>query len=335
MKFENHTPFSHGWLVLLDKQAAENLIIALKATYNISEEGKLELAKKQEPVRAADEFYGDPGKSSIHYEAELGPAKPRTDVVLVGSAVAPIPGSTQMDVALRVGQLFKQVKVFGERRWKWGLFGLSISKPLPFDRIPLTYENAYGGKDTSARNTKHHGQEPRNPVGRGYQAKKSKLRFAGTLLPNIEDPERLIRRPGAVVVPQGFGFIGRDWQPRLKYVGTYDQKWMEERLPLLPLDFDERFHNAATPDLIAPGYLIGNEIVGVNGCSRSGRIVFTLPGLKPSAGVTFDRGHLPVTLNLSTILLDMDAMRLYLLWKGVANIHHRLPQLNKMECRLS
>ncbi len=335
MKLENQTPFAGAWLVLLDKQAAEHLIVVLKATYTITEDGRLEPAKKQDPIRPVDEFYGEPGQSSIRYEAELGPAKPATDVVLVGSAVAPEPGrTTEMGVSLRVGPLLKRAWVFGERRWKKSLLGLSISKPLPFDRIPLTYENAYGGKDTSAKDPKDHGQEPRNPVGRGFRAKKSELRFDGELVPNIEDPENLLRHPGQTVAPQGFGFIGRDWQPRVKYAGTYDQKWMDERMPLLPDDFDERFHNAAHPDLTAPGRLAGREPVEVIGCGRGGRLSFSLPEPKPAAEAVHNQGRLPFALSLNTVLLDTDAMKLLLLWKGDVNVHRRLQQIRAVECRL-
>jgi hypothetical protein len=332
MRVENKTPFAAAWLVLLDKQAAEHLIFVLKATYTIAENGKLEIAKKQDPIRPADEFYGEPGKSSIRYEAELGPAKVATDVVLIGSAVAPQPGTTEMDVALRVGQASKHVKVFGERRWKKSLLGHSISKPLPFERIPLIYENAYGGKDVSGKDPKLHGQELRNPVGLGYRAKKSDLNFTNTPLPNIEDPAKLLRHPGQDVSPQGFGFIGRDWQPRLGYAGTYDEKWKEERMPLLPLDFDERFHNSAHPDLIVRERLKGGELVEAFGCTRGGKTSFQVPTITPRAMVSVGGTRQPLMLALDTVMIGTDAMKLCLLWKGTINIHRRLPQLTLLTC---
>lgn len=335
MKVENQTPFAHAWLVPLDKQAAEHLVFVLKATYTIGDNGRLEIAKRQEPVRPVDEFHGEPGKSSIRYEAELGPAKPATDVVLVGSAVAPKPGTTEMDVSLRVGPVSKAVRVFGERRWKGGLLRHSISKPLPFDRIPLIYENAYGGKDTSAKDAKNHGQESRNPVGRGFRSKKSSLEFADTLLPNIEDPTDFLRQPGGGVAPQGFGFIGRDWEPRLQHAGTYDDKWMQERMPLLPTNFNDRFHNAAHPDLTAKGHLNGNEIVEVVGCTRPGRLSFSLPGIKPVARALLARNSVTLPLNINTILLDAEAMTISLLWKGDINIHRKLMQMKQIDCRLA
>ena len=334
MRIENHTPFSAAWLVLLDRQAAEQLIFVVKASYVIGADGRLEITKQPEMIRPVDEFHGDPGKSSIRYEAELGPAKLATDVALVGSAIAPQTGTTEMAVAFRVGPLSKQVKVFGERRWKKSLLGLSSSRPLPFERIPLTYENACGGSDASHPDPKHHACDPANPVGRGFRARKSELNFADTLLPNIEAPDRLLRQPGADLSPQGFGFIGRDWQPRVKYVGTYDQKWMEERLPLLPLDFDERFHNAAAPGLVANGFLKGDEVVEVIGCTAARQLRFSLPNPQLAAAAVSGRGVEPLAMNLNTVLVDTDAMKLHLLWKGKLNVHRRLMQFTTLECRL-
>jgi len=335
VRLENHTPFVLAQSVLLDKQAAERLVIVLKSTFNIAENGKLEIAEVQEPIRPVDEFYGEPGQSSVRYEAELGPPKLATDVVLLGSAVASQPGTTRMDVALRVGPLTKCVRVFGERRWKNALLGYSISRPLPFDRIPLRYENAYGGSDTSAKNPKAHGREARNPVGRGYRARKSELKFTGELLPNIEDPDQLLSQPGGKGTPQGFGFVGRDWEPRARYMGTYDQNWQETRMPLLPLDFDDRYHNAAHPDLIAPGYLKGATPVQVGGCTPGGRLSFAVPTIEPVATVLLQGVRQPVVLNLNTLLVDTDTMKLILLWKGDLNVHHRLMQVSAAECRLA
>jgi hypothetical protein len=335
MHLDNQTPFQLAHTVLLDKQAAEFLIVASKATYSISENGKLVVAAPQEVIRAADEFYGEPGQSSIRHEAELGTPKLATDVALIGSAVAPQPGTTSMDVGLRVGPVSKLVKVFGERRWQKSLIGFSISRPKPFDRVPLVYEHAYGGTDLSAKNPKDHANEPRNPVGRGFRSGKSELQFADTLLPQIEDPENLLKRPGGGVSPQGFGFLGRDWEPRARFLGTYDQKWQDERMPLLPQDFDDRHYSAAHPDLTARGYLKRGVPVEIIGCTRGGRVLFTLPDIEPIVTVCFGTIHQAVGMYLNTVLINTDAMKLTLLWKGGLNVHRRLRQISRIEARLT
>ncbi len=323
MKVENRTPFAAAWLVVLDKNGAEHLITIVKATYSISEDSRLTIAPKPDPIRPADEFYGEPGLSSIRYEAEFGPAKITTDAVLIGSAIAPAPDTRALEVSFRVGPVHTRAKVFGERRWQGALWH-HASSPQPFDRIPLTYENAFGGKDTSSKDSKHHGQEPRNPVGRGFFARNSRLKRSGMLLPNIESENG---------VPPGFGFIGRDWQPRLSYAGTYDEKWKSERMPLLPEDFDERYHNSAHPDLVAPGFLKGNETVEVIGCTRSGRLAFALPNVQPAAQATFENGREAIALNLNTVLVNTDAMKLNLVWKGDLKVHKRLLQFKQLDVR--
>lgn len=333
MKLENKTPFSAAWTVLLDKRGAETLVLAVKATYVFDGTGRVTVAQKPSPIRLPDVFYGEPGRSSVRYEAELCPCKPATDAVLVGDAIAPAPGTTQLDVSLRVGPLFKKVRVFGERRWKKSLFGgYTLSDPEPFERLPLVYENAFGGKDTSSENPKHHAQEARNPLGRGFRAKKSELDFVGLPAPSIEDPNHLLNHPGDGPAPQGFGFIGRDWQPRVSYCGTYDAQWREERAPLLPLDFDERFHKAAHPDLVAPGHLTGNEVVEIVGCRPEGRVRFALPGSQPKAGIVLGGKAVPLDLRLNTILLDTLNSSASLLWKGSLDINRKLPDLTCIHC---
>ena len=103
MEIVNDTPFLLTRAVHLDKNAAEILVVVLKATYAISEGGELSVAEEQAPVAPVDEFYGDPESSSIRQESELGPVKLGTDVFLRGSAVAPRSGTTEVDVALQVG----------------------------------------------------------------------------------------------------------------------------------------------------------------------------------------------------------------------------------------
>ncbi|HEY6867059.1 MAG TPA: DUF2169 domain-containing protein [Candidatus Eisenbacteria bacterium] len=333
MDLRNRTPFAAAWLVTLDKSAAEHITVVIKGTYSIRDDGTLSLLEKQPPPRPADEFHGEPGASSIKYAAELGPMKPATDVALVGSAVASRGGARAMEVSFRVGPLAKRARAYGDRRWSGFLWWRLKSGPKPFERMPLVYERACGGSDDSPRDASRRGREARNPVGRGYAAKGSRRPWKGSALPNLEDPARAFKQPGTKLPPPaGFGFIGRDWEPRLSYAGTYDEAWTKERMPLLPLDFDERHHNAAHPDLVAEGYLSGSEPVEVRGCTRSGRLQFLLPGASPTVTLRFGAESVPMDVHLETVLVDTDAMELGLVWKGDLEIHGRLPELTAIEC---
>jgi hypothetical protein len=249
---ENATPFAFEPVFLADEEGRPILVPLVKATYSLSEKG-LELAPKNEqvPPVLAGRPYGDPETSSFRYEPEGCLPKPATDVVLVGSAVAPRHGTTEMIVALQVGPLKKGVKVLGDRVF-YKAITTCMTKPNRFERMPLQWERTFGGWDRSNPDPAKHQVEPRNPVGVGFHARGSKFE-AGLLCPNIEDPLRPFRGWGDRPPPAGFGFVSPNWQPRAQYAGTCDTQWEAERAPLVPLDFDRRFLNAAAPGLTASG----------------------------------------------------------------------------------
>ena len=123
-------------------------------------------------------------------------------------------------------------------------------------------------------------------IGTGFIGKRSGERVEGLRLPNLEDPRNLISAWNSRPRPAGFGFYGRSWAPRLAYAGTYDEKYMKERHPLLPADFSYRFFNGAHPDLQVGGYLRGDEEVDLlNVCPDASRLHFRLPGLMPKISV--------------------------------------------------
>ena len=333
MEITTKSPYELGQMVFLDKTGAEHLLVAMKATYAIGEDGRLTVAEEQKPLEAGDLFYDDPATSSIQHEAELGPAKVATDVVLHGHARAPKAGTRKMEVSFRVGQLEKKAVVFGQRLWHKSFLGAaSFTDPEPFEAVPLLYENAYGGRDETPDQTKHHAEERRNPVGRGFRSKGSHAPWADQPLAQIEDARKLIKGPDQRVTPAGFGFVGRSWEPRAQYAGTYDEKWIEERLPILPEDFDERFHTAASPGLVAPGHLSGGEAVEVLGCTSSGRLAFELPRLVARARIRLAGRDHALDLPLNTVLVDADAHEVRLQWKGQLRVHGLLPRYRKTEC---
>lgn len=335
MLLKNGTPHALAQLVMLERDGSEHLVVVLKAEYALGKGGALEVAAPLEPPRPADVFRGDPAASSILGEAELGPVKPSTDVLLRGSAIARRKDTTVMDVMLRVGPLRKVVRVFGERRWKRSLLRKGMTDPLPFERVPLIWENAWGGTDTTPEDPKHHGAEPRNPVGRGFRAKGSQLPWEDEPCPQLEDPRNPTGGPGREGEPAGFGPIGRGWMPRREYAGTYDEKWVAERLPLLPDDFDDRFHQAAPADQVAPRYLRGGEPVELLGCVTEGKLSFALPKLAPAFETRLRTRVESAAMVLDTVSLDTDARRVTLLFKGKVRVHGEVPEIRWTECRLS
>ena len=239
-----------------------------------------------------------------------------------------------MDIRFQVGSLAKTARVFGDRVWDKVFGAAKISAPRTFETVPLVWEKAYGGQDRTPADPKHHGEEPRNPVGCGFRAYHSKVPWVGKPLPNIEDPRQLMSDPTQKVAPTGFGPIGRHWVPRRNYAGTCNQKWMDERMPLLPADFDDRFHNTAPPDLVYPGRISGGETVEVAGCTPGAVLRFELPGCAPLAAIRIGDQVEEFQLECDTVAVDTNRMRLTLLWKNAVNVHRRFMRINEISCRL-
>ncbi|WP_224244448.1 DUF2169 family type VI secretion system accessory protein [Hyalangium gracile] len=269
-------------------------------------------------VRLVDEPWDpDVPESSIRYPSDACLRKPSTDVVVVGSAVAvdaqPV---TELDVRVQVGPVSKQLKVFGLRVWFKGALGMTLTPPKPFQSLPLRWEYAYGGMDTS--NPKELAHEPRNPVGRGVVADSDSLLHKPG--PQIEDPDDLIRGARSRPAPAGVGPIGPGVEPRLRYAGTYDDRWQKERMPLPPLDFDERHNQVAAPGLICPSYLRGGEPVLLVGLHEDGPLEFELPRLAFYVGsqtVDGTQEHRPV---LDTVLLEPNERRFELTWRSLVPV---------------
>ncbi|KFA90995.1 DUF2169 family type VI secretion system accessory protein [Archangium violaceum] len=311
---DNQTPFACEPLALADEEGRPLLLVVVKATYVLGS-GPLRLADEQVPVNIAGEYWGKPDESSYRYEPECALFKPATDVVLVGHAHAAEQNTTSLLVSLKVGTLQKSVRVVGERVWFKSMGSISMTQPLVFEKLPLRYERAFGGWDRSHPEPARHTFEPRNPVGVGFRA--SPRNFEEELrLPNLEEPDHPVRQFGQVVPPAGFGFISPHWQPRTAFAGTYDDAWRKQRMPRLPKDFDRRYFNAASPGLVAPGYLKGGEPVTVLNASPR-PLSFALPTQSPEVkAVLAFAGDSWVEMKLDTCIIDTDIERVMLLWRG-------------------
>ena len=284
MKIVNETPFIAEALPFVWPDGRAALTVILKGTFTIRPDEPAEPATEQLPILFADAPL-DPENPALgaRFEADVVPFKPRADIVLVGRAHAPPHKLARaLDASLRVGKVKKVVRVIGDRHWTCGgrLLPAAFSAAEPFKSMDLVYARAFGGIDQ-----KGGGYCRYNPSGRGYMAKKSKSAVDGTSLPNVEDPRHLIKRWDSRPRPAGFGFYGRGWLPRLRYLGTYDEKWRQERAPAPPEDFRFESYNGAHPDLQVKEYLRGDEDVELVHLTPQPRLRFLLPAVTPVCAV--------------------------------------------------
>ncbi len=302
----------------LKPDARELLVVVVKGTFKIPShpDEEPQLADQQADLVMADEFTGEPGLSAPRYESDFAPAKPRCDVLFNGSAYAPGGRPVKrIKVGLRVGRLEKTFSVVGNRFWRNWLGFIWRSSPVPFIKMPISYDNAFGGVDRA--NEKRERFFVPNPAGRGYHYHLKKNLVDGKPLPNTEENGRSVHWPRSKRHrPMAFGPVGRGWPPRPKLAGTYDQKWVDNVFPFLPADFDDRYYQGAPVDQQTE-YLRGDEEVSLLNLTSHGRMTFRLPRIE--LPITFyPKNDEPKETRplCDTLIIEPDLNRFIMVWRA-------------------
>ncbi|QKD05233.1 DUF2169 family type VI secretion system accessory protein [Mesorhizobium loti] len=300
---ENRTPFATATHVQVDAGGQEVLVAMLSASFQgDADNAGLHPADDQLPVTFGDVPFGNPALSSTRYEADIAPVKPTAEVIVNGTAHAPNGKPVrEMQVGLRIGSVRKVLNVVGDRIYDAG----SYSAPHPFTTMPIVYERAFGGTTAEGR------AEPRNPVGVGFHHAASADKAVRTQAPNVTYPGEPYLSPMDRPSPAGFGALGRGWQPRLGFAGTYDQAWIDTQWPLPPKDFDPRHHLATPPDQQLP-QLAGGEEVALVGLTPTGRWNFRLPRIVAPVRLIFDDRIEERSFAADTVIIEPDLWRITL-----------------------
>jgi len=200
-------------------------------------------------------FYLDSGVSILeqnlwqvigsHINGEIpideGYAKQHGEFIVYGNAYAPKGKKvTEQAVEVEFCGIKKQLLVTGDRVWQ----GALASHPEPFNCMEINYTRAFGSK-----NYLH------NHMGIGHLQGSENL----IQVPNIEYPNNQQLSSGKEVKVAGFSALDSRWQTRKQYMGTYDEKYIQNEMPGLASDTDFRFFNCAPEDQQIEGYFKGNE----------------------------------------------------------------------------
>lgn len=315
-----------GCTLCVDKLGHENVLVVAKATFDIGADGQCRLSPRQQPVAMADEHHGDPATTSIRYASDFALDKPLADVIVNGSAYAPAGRpATRVQVGIRVGALQKVFTVVGNRVWRAGPV-VRASSPEPFETMPISYDNAFGGVDNFHPDPAHHRTFAANPVGKGYHRLLDPHLVDGTPLPNTEETDAPISTPNGSYRPMSLGCLGRNFFPRYKLAGTYDQNWIDDVFPFLPADFDDRYHQAAPEDQRCP-YLRGGEPVTLANLSREGVLKFAVPSLPVSMYLVFRSGHQRLEPKLDTLIIEPSLGRCMLVWRASTRLATKLTDI--------
>lgn len=320
----NYTPYKAGKTWGRDKEGVHEWIVAVKATYDIKPDGSVMLAEEQLEPLLAPEYNGEDGVSSLRYEADLVALKPTTDVLINGTAYAPNgKPSTNFIVGARIGRIQKAIRVRGNRVWYEGAFGPASSSAQPITELPIIYERAYGGFDQTDPDPKNQQMDSRNPVGCGVVAQAdSRL---GQPVPNFEYLNGNLEKDG----PAGFGAIDSYWSPRRELTGTYDAAWQQNRLPLLPKDWDPRSLLCSPVDQRPQSYLVGGEIVELTNLTPGGKLIFALPKVHLSFRTLIDTRKEEHRSRLSSVIIEPDHPRVIMVWLTSLACHKDADYLEK------
>jgi hypothetical protein len=306
---ENQTRYQADSTWVRDKDGVHSWVVAVKGTFDIAQDGVLTLAKSQLEPLVSPVYNGAPGLSSLRYDADLDAPKPTTDILLNGTAYAPLGQPAKgFDVSMTVGPVHKALRVVGDRWWLPGGAAGMASGVTPVKSVPLVYERAYGGLDKTDPDPRNQRMDARNPCGCGVVA-----RIAGRVgqrLPNLLYPDGAIDKTG----PAGFGAIDRHWSPRRAYAGTYDEAWQESRMPLLPADWDPRFLLCAPADQQPPDRLTGGETVKLVNLSPGGMLSFRLPRAHLVFDTRVGTRRIEHRSHVATVIIEPDAPRVIMVW---------------------
>jgi len=318
MELLNATGMQAGYTMGMQPDGRELLVVAVKGTFAIPSMRRApQLADEQKPLVEADTFTGEPGFSAPVYEVDYAPVKRRCDVLLVGSAYAP--GGkpvTRVEVSLGVGPVFKSFAVTGDRYWESGSLAIRPGYAGLFDRMPISYDRAFGGVDNFHENEKKHSALMCNPVGRGFHRQLGRELVDGTPMPNTEELKRVVTMPNANYQPMAFGPLGRGWDPRRKLGGTYDQDWIDNDFPFLPTDFDDAYYQAAPVDQQMP-HPEGGEGVFLQNLTVEGQTSFQLPEIEVPVVFFYKKGEkLERKAVIDTIVLEPDVGLFTMTWRA-------------------
>lgn len=245
------------------------LTFACKATF-LLKPVESELAPEQQPIHDVDRHWSDDPSWSLYAPCDIVPIRPRADVVLIGHAFAPGGAPTRaLTARLIIGDIDKAVEVWCDRSFTQD--GV-LHEGARFSRVPLLWERAAGGPDTS------------NPVGIRASARDM---YGRRELPNLQQPGITVTSIDSVIEPVGFGPIAAAWPVRRQKLGRHAASWSPtdwHRRPL-PQDIDASYFNAAPRDQQTQALRDNERLVLDNLHPEHPHLVTSLPGHHPQAFV--------------------------------------------------
>ncbi len=315
----------------MDSSGREYLVIVAKATWRIPLPGERPRPLPPESIALTDQYYGPPGESPLRYGCDMVRHKALCDVLFDAQAHSPLGRPVrELLVGFDLGPLSKRIRVLGPRQWLSDPRGrkIRLGPMSDFTAVPLHHGLAFGG-------TRHYNEGDAalcdtfedNPVGKGFAGPKTRALIHLQPAHQLEWPGQSVSRPDDAVTPAALSAVGRDWRPRRQYAGTYDEAWQRDVFPLLPADFDERFHQCAPADQQMP-YPEGGETVRLLQLMPGRPVVeFRLPRFRPQISVLrANTLQVPLAPVMDTLFFETEAQRFSAVWRAVIPMRRGLQE---------
>jgi hypothetical protein len=320
MRFFSSVPYRFAPIdVTVNPETPENVCL-IKGTFAFDHR---KVAWPVEPSEQVD-FVGDTpfmdeiGRS-LRLATDLAPFKPHGEITLTAECCVPGGAASREEICwFEAGPIQKRLIVCGDRVWLPTSDGqFRIDGPLPFSRMPLRWERAFGGLS-----------HPDNPFGRGIDSQTDADGKRRLYLPNIEAADRRVRTRDDRPSPAGFSPVSPVSASRLAFQGTRDQHWATFRAPLPPADYDARAEQAAPPDQWLRGYWTGDETIRLGGMDPAIAVIETrLPGVRPRLFFDLLRGEgrqfVEIPVVLDTVHVDVGKRQIFLTWRRAVRLETR------------
>jgi hypothetical protein len=267
-------------------QGELRVTVIAKATFAFGQDGSVMSRAAPQEIFRREVHHGDSPARSVRFSADLVPYLARADVCFTGHAHPPS-GAPVETMPVRLAIYQGQQTVLNKT--------LVIRHPGGFQKLPIAYEQAYGGAGWLD-----------NPLGVGADARGGK--------PSLFDPHD----PRALA---GFGPIARSWPARTRLLGAIPESAPEGEVMELPESCVWEYFQAAPADQ-RTAFLRGDELIVMHGLHpAAARLRLRLPGARGHArvyGLSAAQPHhaQPLELHADTLRLDGDEQRCTITFRG-------------------
>lgn len=308
MEFLNETPLPAAVVPSAEADDRVTTLFLCSITYRLAGE-KLEIAPAQRPLLL------DP---RTNYPNDAVFTKEVVGVCAAGF-VYPRKGDRAREAvaSLRVGGFEASIVAFGTRLWQRSAFGgLVPSAPLPFERVAMGWENAYGGmairpaevlklEGEEAFVPEHEAGYPLNFEGKGFFT--DEARALEQPLPQLEDPADFVRRWDDRPEPVCFA-------PYPLYGGMRAQYMMRDRQ--IELSGVSKLGSRAAPRTTFDAVAAGTEIA-LSGMRPGGEVLaFAVPPSPVSVAVSVGGFSERLVPRLDAIDIDAEASEVRFVYRA-------------------